>query len=1097
MKKILLLIVFICSIIELSSQVNKTGVPFITNYSPNEFNFAEQNWSIVQDKRGIMYFGNNDNGVLEYDGISWRKIPIPNSSKVSSLAVDDNGVIYVGASDDFGYLSPDKAGNLLYKSLISKVDSFIHIHELGDVYKVLVRENKVYFCLKNHLFIYDNNKLTHIPIQKELDHWLSFLVNNRIYLGTANKGLMEVSGDTIKQTPGGDFFKQKNITIILPFDKTEIIVGSFEGELYLFNPETGRVRSYGLSSPTESFLKANGLLCALPISGDRMVFGCLSNGLIVTDKSGSIINHLDKNNGLQDDIIYAVYMNPAAGKSSPLWLALNSGISKIEINSPFGIFNEKLGLKGQALDIIRFNNQIYVSTFQGIFRLSNDSAGNAIFIRFKEPSNAQCWAFAKFTIPGTKSEVLLVGTTDGVYTIDKYNNISKINISQLNWIDEHNKPIKIQQNYFSVFYMFPSQLNKNKIYIGEDRGLKVLTFSDGKWSTLQCFETGETRSIIESKNGDIWLGTPLKGIYRIKNPFLEPKIINYTSKDGLPEIHDANPVLEGDSIYFATYKGIYKLNEQTGKFQSSSHFGISYSDGTKGVYEIFKERDQEFWLSCISIKNNFQKVWIEKAWKNKEGKMMSLEKPFRRLPNKWVDVIYPDENNLVWFGFSDDLFCYNENEEFDAPSKFNTFIRKIYIAKDSTLFGGTFFSNPDSLPLKISLHQEKKQKTNISFKYNSIIFTFASGSFENEQSVVYSYSLKGFNENWSNWVHDSRAVFTNLDEGNYQFCVKSRSIYGVESPIETYSFRILPPWYRTIWAYLAYLLFLGLVIWTFFVQIGNIRLEKMVKFRTAEVIKQKEEIERKNKDIMASIQYAYRIQTALLPPGDYLDEIFPERFILYLPRDIVSGDFYWLTKQGQKIITVTADCTGHGVPGAMMSMLGITLLNDIISKNEELRAHEILNSLRSNIIHSFRQTGKIGETQDGMDMALYILNIDEMRLEFSGANQSLNLIRNGELQVIKGDNMPIGISAYLERSFISHDVSLVKGDMIYTFSDGYHDQFGGPLQKKMLVFNLRRLLTEIHQKPLEEQKEILHNHFINWKGEGFQVDDITIIGVRV
>ena len=271
----------------------------------------------------------------------------------------------------------------------------------------------------------------------------------------------------------------------------------------------------------------------------------------------------------------------------------------------------------------------------------------------------------------------------------------------------------------------------------------------------------------------------------------------------------------------------------------------------------------------------------------------------------------------------------------------------------------------------------------------------------------------------------------------------------------------------------------------------------MVKYRTAEVIKQKEEIERKNKDIMSSIQYAYRIQTALLPPGDYLDQIFPERFILYLPRDIVSGDFYWLTKLGQKIITVTADCTGHGVPGAMMSMLGITLLNEIISKNENLQAHEILNSLRSNIIHSFRQTGKIGETQDGMDMALYILDLDKMTLEFSGANQSLNLIRNGELQVIKGDNMPIGISAFLERSFISHDVSLVKGDMIYTFSDGYHDQFGGPLQKKMLVYNLRKLLTEIHQKPLEEQKEILHNHYISWKGEGFQVDDITIIGVRV
>ena len=1097
MKKILFTIIFISSILELHCQVNKTGIPFVTNYSPNEFNFAEQNWSIVQDKRGIMYFGNQENGVLEYDGVSWRKISIPNSSAVSSLAVDDNGVIYVGAFAEFGYLSPDKSGNLTYKSLLPEVDSTINIHDLSDVYKILVRNNKVYFCLTNHIFIYAGKKLTHLAIQKELKHWLSFLINEKIYLGSPVGGLMELIGDSIKQLRGGEFFKLKDITFILPYSKTEIIIGTFEGDLVYYNTESGNVRNFPLNKQAKLLIKSSVLITALPVIGDRIAFGTVSNGLIVIDNSGNLVYHIDKKDGLQDNIIYALYINPAAGKSAPLWLALSSGIAKIEINSPFTLFNEKSGLKGQILDITRFNNQIYVCTMQGVFRLTADSFGQSNFIGLKEPANTQCWSFAKFNIPGTNSEILLVGTQDGIYTIDKLNNISKLNLSLLKWTDEYNKPYKRKRDYLNAFYLLPSRVNKNKILIGDAEGLGVLSYLQGKWSNIQSFEAEETRSIVEEKNGDIWLGTPLRGIYRIKNPFDDPKIINYTVKDGLTEIHDVNPVLDGDSIFVTTYKGIFKLNEKTGKFEPSEHFGPSYSNGSKGVYEIFNESKTEYWLSCISHINNSNYTWIEKVKRNADGRMISLDKPFRRFPNKWIDVIYPDLNNQVWMGFSDDLFCYNENMEFEVPTKFTAFIRNVFIGKDSTLFGGSYISNPDSFPLKISLHQEKKRKPNISFKNNNIIFTFASGSYENEQSIVFTYNLKGFNETWSNWIHESKAIFTNLDAGDYEFRVKARSIYGVESPIESYSFSILPPWYRTIWAYLAYLLFLGFIIWTFFVQIGNRRLENMVKIRTFEVIKQKEEIERKNKDIMSSIQYAYRIQTALLPPGDYLDQIFPERFILYIPRDIVSGDFYWLTKQGQKIITVTADCTGHGVPGAMMSMLGITLLNEIISKNEDLRAHEILNSLRSNIIHSFRQTGKIGETQDGMDMALYILDLEAMSLEFSGANQSLNLIHNGQLQVIKGDNMPIGISSYLDRSFISHVLSLSKGDMIYTFSDGYHDQFGGPKQKRLLVFNLRKILTDIHQKPLGEQKEILHKLYVDWKGEGFQVDDITIIGVRV
>jgi ligand-binding sensor domain-containing protein len=227
--KSFLLLLFVLLIQEAYSQVNKTGVPFITNYSPLEFNFAEQNWSIVQDKRGLMYFGNNENGVLEYDGINFRKIPIPSNSNINSLAVDDNGIVFVGAAGEIGYLAPNNTGKLAYKSLLNLLDSTVNDI---DVNTVLVKNNKVYFFMQGHIFIYDYHKIKHIVLDKTLLHWLSFKVNNTIYLGTHNGGLMQMDNNEVKTTRGGEFFKNKDITAIIPGKDKKIIIGTYYDGLY-------------------------------------------------------------------------------------------------------------------------------------------------------------------------------------------------------------------------------------------------------------------------------------------------------------------------------------------------------------------------------------------------------------------------------------------------------------------------------------------------------------------------------------------------------------------------------------------------------------------------------------------------------------------------------------------------------------------------------------------------------------------------------------------------------------------------------------------------------------------------------------------------
>ncbi len=269
------------------------------------------------------------------------------------------------------------------------------------------------------------------------------------------------------------------------------------------------------------------------------------------------------------------------------------------------------------------------------------------------------------------------------------------------------------------------------------------------------------------------------------------------------------------------------------------------------------------------------------------------------------------------------------------------------------------------------------------------------------------------------------------------------------------------------------------------------------------VTSQKDMIIEQTRSITDSIQYASRIQGAILPPDEVIKYLLPKHFILYKPKDIVSGDFYWLTHKQGEIIIVVADCTGHGVPGAFMSILGSALLKDVVSNSKILQANQILNDLRENIILSLRQTGQSGEAKDGMDISLCIIDTEKMRLQYAGAYQPLFLIRKGVLKEFKADKMPIGISSKAGKSFTNNEIKIFKNDSIYLFSDGMADQFGGEDGKKLLSVRFKELLIDIQDNIMHDQKEILDNFIIEWMGstglyeKQEQVDDITILGIRI
>jgi CheY-like chemotaxis protein len=281
--------------------------------------------------------------------------------------------------------------------------------------------------------------------------------------------------------------------------------------------------------------------------------------------------------------------------------------------------------------------------------------------------------------------------------------------------------------------------------------------------------------------------------------------------------------------------------------------------------------------------------------------------------------------------------------------------------------------------------------------------------------------------------------------------------------------------------------------------------ELLIKVRSAislvhkikEIKSQKAELEKKHKEIIDDIIYSKRIQKAIFPTDEYMISLLPQHFILNLPKNIVSGDFYWGCELEDKKIIAVADCTGHEISGAFMTMAGTAFLSEIINKNKVHQANEILFELRKLVMNQLKHKGEEGEASDGMDISLNIIDNKHKVIQFAGANSALFFIRNNAVTIYKGDKMPIGIHMLFDKPFKNHEIEIQTGDMIYLFTDGYADQFGGPRNKKFRYQQFQDLLLKIHNMPLYKQKETLLRTMTDWKGDNIQIDDILILGYRI
>ncbi|HIN40483.1 MAG TPA: hypothetical protein EYM84_09445, partial [Flavobacteriales bacterium] len=641
----------------------------------------------------------------------------------------------------------------------------------------------------------------------------------------------------------------------------------------------------------------------------------------------------------------------------------------------------------------------------------------------------------------------------------------------------------------------------NRIFVGLYPGFASIYYKNGKWKDEARIEAIKDRiyRIEMDEDGTYWLGNddPPNGtanltMNRYRSQLASIQIASYDTSNGLPK-QFVYPVKGVQGIIFTTSEGLCSFDKTSNTFAPYLNFGAQFADGSLNTHRLEVDKTGNVWMCTL---NEWEEVDVGYAWPDQQGQYHWENKPFRGITEGVIMDFLHEANGITWLGGTHGLFRYDAFVKANYDKDFSALIRQVIVGREVVIHGGSYLDKFGT----IVYTQPDNMKPELKYAQNSISFQFAAYSYEGTSVNTFSYRLDGFENEWSPFKPEATAKFTNLHEGSYSFRVRGQNLYGHESKEAVYEFTILPPWYRTMWAYIGYiLLFIGLIYMIVRVSIyrlnaAKVHLEKVVAERTAEVVKQKEEIAQKNKDITASIRYAERIQSSLLPSGEELS-ILPDGFVLFQPKDIVSGDFYWMQHHNDRIYLAACDCTGHGVPGAFMSMIGSSFLDEAVIEKGITQPNEIFFEVRKGFIKALKQTGEKGQQKDGMDATLIAWD-KKTALQVASAFNPVLIIRKGEIEELKPDRQPVGFHTGAQKPFTHHEHKLEKGDTVYIFSDGYPDQFGGKKDKKFMMKNFKKLLLSIQDKAMNEQKTILEETMAEWRGDTEQVDDILVMGVR-
>jgi serine phosphatase RsbU (regulator of sigma subunit) len=612
-------------------------------------------------------------------------------------------------------------------------------------------------------------------------------------------------------------------------------------------------------------------------------------------------------------------------------------------------------------------------------------------------------------------------------------------------------------------------------------------------------------SMLEDKSGNLWFGTNGGGVSK----------------------YDGNRVEEieaklkrGESVSDQDQQDLKKENGKLVK--SFTHYTDKEGLSNNTVWSMLEDKSGNLWLSTEKGLNCFvvgggglSTTELQNGEKSNTQILVFHKEDGLKAEDFFKNSVLLDSKNQIWWGSGKalsmlDLNDFNLNDKEPEIQLENIYLQENFVDYRSvkTEIKDSLITNENEELKKVKFtgvadfHNYPKDLV-LPYYLNHLTFNFGAIDWCAPHKIKYQYKLEGLDEDWSNLTTANTADYRNIPFGSYTFKVKAIGSANKWSKTFEYSFVIHPPWWRTWWAYtiygvLAITIVIAIVWW------NGLKLRARAKLliqkvdeATHEIKEQKHLVEEKHKEITDSINYAERIQRALLASKEMLDENLSDYFILFKPKDVVSGDFYWATKlSNNNFVLVNADSTGHGVPGAIMSIVNITSLKEA-SLQGITSPDLLLDETRRLVIENLKNDGSAEGGKDGMDGSLLSFDFKNNILHCASANNPIWVIRNKELIEIKADRLPIGKHDRDKEPFTLHTLNLQKGDVVYTLTDGFPDQFGGANGKKFKHKQLQNLLLAMANEPMETQKQKLNDVFDKWKGNLEQVDDVCLIGVRV
>lgn len=1067
---------------------------FFRRYSVEEGLPQSSVYCMLQDSRGYIWMGTDGAGATRFDGRDFFTI-----TKANGLSDNVVRCIY-----------EDKGGNIWIGT-----DNGITIYD-GFDFKTIGRENGL-------------NGTSVLRIIEGS--------NGIIWAATNDGGLAGISyGDSIKVT---GFTKREGLVSNFIFDIYEApdkkLWLAMVGGLNIIEFEEDTLKIKDIYNPEIEAGTELPVITALePGNGSDVWLGTYGSGVFIARVGANYkdikITPSQFNKTFPDMLVWDI----CRVNNYEVWVATNDhGVVKLYDGKLNGIFNKETGLlSNQILDIMpdREGNIWFASFGQGAMMYNDDK-----FIRYT--GNDGLKGIVTMDILFVNNNELYIASEEGlshfrkegnsIKLLNSYSSARGLNAIGANTVEKFNDQIWIGTNEginilkgskLTDFVGNNSLGNKrisslladrqDNIWIGTAGGYGRI-FGDNLFFMNQeeGFINDEVQHVIEDKKGRIWMAT-MGGLVKLEGVIYT----DYNNVDGLSSLKISSLAEDpSGNIWIGSLDaGIFKFDIARDSIPVSPI-------AAKGILSSNKINSLQFICDTLLAAGNdkgFDLIILDKNHDIRNVIHYGINDGFMGGENS-ANSIAVDSEGIVWIGTKNGLMRYNPSMDFNYSS-----LPEARITGIRLFFGEVDWKARD---FKTGRWSNLPENLILSHNDNHLTFVFTGFSYDNPEGLEFSYFLENQSKEWSPYIKEREVVFSGLTPGNYIFKVQAKNKYGVTGNTAEYPFVIKPPFWQTPWFYIpALILFVFIIIMIIRIRERNlimekIKLEKIVDERTREVVEQKDEIARQRdvvtyqkKEITDSIHYAERIQRAVLPEDKIMKDKFRDYFVLFRPKDIVSGDFYWMSYKNDHVIFTAADCTGHGVPGAFMSMLGVSFLNKIVNEAGIVKPAEILNNLRGNIITALRQEETFQTTKDGMDIALCSVDLKTRKLLFAGANNPLFLIRKNsegyEMIEKRADKMPIGFHSSMD-SFTNHEIDILEGDTVYLFSDGFLDQFGGPDGRKFMKPRFREMLLSNQALDMASQRTLFNNILEEWinhppsdtshVSHAEQIDDIILIGVRI